>query len=166
MLTDAQEKINFMYKPYNPIHIANNFIEKSIIDKKSLSPMKLQKLMYFMYRDYYKETNQPLFSERFEAWKYGPVLSSVYMAFKNYGSGDIKNYCKDNSGQLLKINEDFNEKFKLIINKIWTTYKDYSGIALSDITHRPGSAWHKSWMSSQLFLSDENILLETETSIE
>ncbi|MDR0942468.1 MAG: hypothetical protein LBM19_02545 [Holosporales bacterium] len=62
----------------NPIFLANNFIEISFNTKEPITPMKLQKMMYFLYRDYLREENIPLFAERFLTWDYCPVLGSLY----------------------------------------------------------------------------------------
>ena len=63
--------------------LANNFIvEAQNGNIKNLTPMKLQKLMYFTYGRYAAQTGRQLFSENFQAWQYGPVLSSVYQEFK------------------------------------------------------------------------------------
>ena len=57
------------------LNISNNLLQRAFTDKISISPMKLQKLLYFTYKHYLKSTNGiPLFAERFEVWKYGPVL--------------------------------------------------------------------------------------------
>lgn len=146
-----------MCKLYDPFHVANNFIEKGIMNARKISPMKLQKLLYFLYRDYLKLTGDPLFSERFEAWKYGPVLSSIYQEFKNYRDRDIKNYYLDEEGKAFKINEGSNEAFKKILNDVWETYGNYTGIELSNLTHQPETAWHKAWINNSCFLSDEDI---------
>ena len=147
-----------MFKSYNPLNITNNFIDRSINERERLSPMKLQKLMYFLYRDYLKATQTPLFSERFEAWKYGPVLHSVYDEYRKYKDKDISEYYAEPEQLPYKINEDTNFDFRDAINTVWQKYKTYSGIELSKITHREGSAWYKAWTQNKIFLTDEDII--------
>ena len=60
------------------IHVGNSILMRAFIENIDITPMKLQKLIYFTYQMYLKETDIPLFDERFETWKYGPVISSVY----------------------------------------------------------------------------------------
>jgi uncharacterized phage-associated protein len=120
--------------------------------------MKMQKMLYFLYRDYLQETGLSLFSERFSAWKYGPVLESVYYTYKQYGASGITTY----GGQpayLLK--EDGDLTLTSHIDSIWTDSRPYTGIGLSKLTHKPESAWYKAWMINSPFLLDEDIKNDT-----
>jgi uncharacterized phage-associated protein len=118
--------------------------------------MKLQKMLYFLYRDYLKNTDCALFTERFSTWKYGPVLESVYYTFRNYGSKVITQY-GGYPGQVFSVKEDSDEIFMGLLNELWEKCKPYNGIGLSRLTHQPGSAWYKAWMNSYPFLQDEDI---------
>ncbi len=42
-----------------------------------IDEMKLHKLLYFAQRESLAITNEPLFEENFEGWKYGPVSREV-----------------------------------------------------------------------------------------
>jgi len=42
-----------------------------------IDEMKLHKLLYFAQRESLAITNEPLFEEKFESWKYGPVSREV-----------------------------------------------------------------------------------------
>ena len=77
--------------PYSAIAIANYFIQKSLDEKTDdLSPMKLQKLVYFAHAWYliYQDGGK-LINEAIEAWSYGPVINSVYHEFKHNGRNSI-----------------------------------------------------------------------------
>ena len=67
-----------------PIYVANNFLTRGRKDDIDISPLKLQKLIYFLYKDYLKRTGELLFTERFETWKRGPVIPSIYVEFSAY----------------------------------------------------------------------------------
>lgn len=47
----------------------------------NMSNLKLQKMMYFAYLEYYKNCKEELFKNEFEAWVYGPVLPKLYSSF-------------------------------------------------------------------------------------
>src|SRR5256885_15287234 len=79
----------------NTFSIANYFIQRGIDSNKSVTPMKLQKLIYFAHGWYWAIKNEPLIDESVEAWKYGPVIPSVYHAFKHYGTDSIKSLKTD-----------------------------------------------------------------------
>ncbi|MCM1039693.1 MAG: DUF4065 domain-containing protein [Roseburia sp.] len=46
-----------------------------------IDEMKLHKLLYFAQRENLAITNEPLFEEVFEGWKYGPVSKDVRMHY-------------------------------------------------------------------------------------
>lgn len=124
--------------------IANDFIKAAKEGKvKFLTPMKLQKLMYFLYGEYYAETGTPLFSESFQAWKYGPVLSSVYQEFKEYGYREIDNYSTDALGNVVVISRSNpqNSSYVKVFDRICRKYKGFTGVELSELTHESGTPW-------------------------
>ena len=139
-----------------PLYLSNNFISKALQEKIHLSPMKLQKLIYFSYRDYLQNVNAKLFNEPFCAWKYGPVVEVVYTHFKPFGADSINRFYRD-SGDTVNILSEGNNVFGNIVNFIWQKYRYFSGIDLSNITHREGSAWYKAWTNGRPFLDDEDI---------
>jgi len=149
-----------MCKIFDPLLASNNFIERAKNDKIDISPMKLQKLLYFLYRDYLHQTGDPLFSDRFETWQYGPVLSCVYHAFRNYGSNSISDFYVDSEGKARKIHDAVNDVFARTLNTVWDKYKPFSGMELSRMTHEPHTAWYKSWMNDDVFLLDDDIKAE------
>ena len=139
----------------SPCYVANNFIEKALKENISITPLKLQKLVYFLYRSYLVATNNQLFTERFETWTYGPVVPSLYSEFNSYGDRTIKTFAKDSQENIFMVNET--GIFKKCIDDVWENYKDYSGMELSRITHKPGTAWSKAKSNNCLYLNDEDI---------
>ena len=97
------------------LNIANAILYKGFNEGVDLTPMKLQRLLYLTYKEFYKRTNTLLFDEKFEVWKYGPVVRSVNAAFKKYGSNCIKDYYREYNGTVLKASEDKNPTFKSIL---------------------------------------------------
>ena len=73
------------------LDVANTFLARAKKEKIDISPMKLQKLIYILYKNYLKETKKKLFSDKFEVWKYGPVISEVYQALTGYLFGTNAN---------------------------------------------------------------------------
>jgi len=140
----------------SPLFISNNLLRLSFHENIPITPMKLQRLLYFIYRDYLIETDQSLFSERFEAWKYGPTLSSIYDYFHQYKSNAITHYYKP----LYQVNEKTNPIFSKVLYSIWNTYKFYDGITLAKLTQKQGTAWYKAWINHKTFLEDEDIRKE------
>ena len=54
-----------------------------------VTPLKLQKLLYYCQGYSLALTGKPAFPEPIEAWKYGPVVNSVYQEYKKYNGGII-----------------------------------------------------------------------------
>jgi hypothetical protein len=121
--------------------VSNHIIERANRDKiKDLTPMKLQKLLYFVFGEYLAASpdGQPLFSERFAKWKFGPVLPSVYQEFKSFGANNITSYYMNSNGEILVPNDEVesNNLFFQVFERVWEKYKNYTGVELSEITHR------------------------------
>ena len=74
---------------YNAIDIASYICNRYMQENGSrIDEMKLHKLLYFVQRESIIQNGEPLFSEQFEAWKYGPVLREIREHYKN-----ILTYC-------------------------------------------------------------------------
>lgn len=105
-----------------------------LLSKQSMSPKKLQKLLYYaqawsvtLLNEKSDEINNQLFPEDFEAWVHGPVVPEVYREFKEYGYRDIPK--KD-----AKVN--LNEDVEDVLNQIMKIYGDFSGNELENISHQ------------------------------
>ena len=137
----------------NALSVANNILHRSFSEDVDVNPMKLQRLIYLVYRNYLKKTGRSLFNERFETWKYGPVILSVHEEFKYKGSNAIKLYSF--KGDI--VNETTSPDFKDVADTVWNTYKDYDGLVLSSLMQKEGSAWKKAYEKKSKFLLDEDI---------
>lgn len=80
---------------YHVDHLADFLVKYSLTEhddiKFRLSNLKLQKVIFFV--DAYfiakKKLKESLVKEDYEAWRYGPVIPSLYRRFKYLGAGDI-----------------------------------------------------------------------------
>jgi len=138
---------NYTNLSYLPAHIANFFLWNA--DKegiKDMTPMKLIKLVYISYAWSLAIYQNKLFNERIEAWRYGPVIPSIYHEFKRWGDSPIKQFSVNSELQTGGISypvirkDDF-ETYR-IVETVWKIYKNKSGIDLSSITHEKGSPWN------------------------
>ncbi len=128
---------------YSAIAIANAFIEQSNNGKtNNLTPMKLQKLMFFAQSWHLKSNHSALFDGYFERWQYGPVLPEIYHEFKSFGAKSINEFGSSMWNEYQKI--DTND-YQVIdfLEQIINAYGDYSGTQLSWMTHQPETAWSK-----------------------
>ncbi|GGB41909.1 hypothetical protein GCM10011409_19320 [Lentibacillus populi] len=111
------------------------------LSKDSMSPKKLQKLLYYAYswtlalqNEDVENLENKLFDNNFEAWVHGPVLPSVYHDFKTFGYHDI--------ARLEDYKIKFDEDIEDILNQVWDEYGDYNGNQLESITHQE-EPWKK-----------------------
>lgn len=139
------------------LNVANSVLKRGFSENIDISPMKLQKLVYLVYKKYYHDTGKLLFGDAFEVWKYGPVVRSIYDEFKDFGGNAIRRYRKESNGKILAVDEKNAPAFKFCIDAIWGKYKLYGGIPLSALTHKKGSAWYKAYKRGDAYLSVEDI---------
>ena len=93
-----------------------------------LSNLKLQKLCYYAQGFCLAETGRPLFPERIERWQHGPVVRSLYHAFKEYERQSIP---FPDSVQL----GDYPEIALELIDRVYATYGRFEAWALRNMTH-------------------------------
>jgi uncharacterized phage-associated protein len=139
--------------PYSAKAVANAFIDlakKFPNQGNDLTPMKIQKLIYFAHGWHLSLAEKPLIDEQIQAWKFGPVVHSIYRAFRDFGNSPVSSYAtevKVENGRLLteipKIPED-SVAMKLV-EKIWEVYGKYDGVQLSNATHQSDTPWSKVW---------------------
>ena len=70
----------------NIFNICNYIIKSENNKGRAVTNLRLQKLLYFIQAYSLKALDAPCFAESIEAWQYGPVVPSVYSAYKFYGS--------------------------------------------------------------------------------
>ena len=93
----------------------------------SLTPLKLQKLLYLSQGWSYVWDDKPAFAEDFEAWKYGPVNEEVYIKFKKYGRNEI-----DETESIPELSDKDVEE---TLDAVWCEYGGKSAYELVDLTH-------------------------------
>lgn len=77
------------FKPFNSIDIANYIIWRYKAMGKSVTHLKLQKLLYYITAKYLRDNNELLIDAPVCKWQYGPVVKPVYHQFKIYGNSGI-----------------------------------------------------------------------------
>lgn len=115
--------------------VANYFLSK-----ESITPKKLQKIMYFAYAWFLYINSEdidnlnPLFNEKPQAWVHGPVFRSIYDRYKDYKWNNIPKYTK-------KI-KSIDEGTRKLLDKIWEKYGGFEADELEAVTHAE-DPWRK-----------------------
>lgn len=137
--------------------VANYFLSK-----KSMSPKKLQKIVYYAYgwtlallNEDIKALDNRLFNEPIEAWVHGPVVPELYQKYKNYGWQNIEKI-DENQDEL------FSEDVKDVLSQVWEVYGGYTANELESISCNE-FPWKKArdglapFESSSVKISDEDM---------
>ena len=99
-----------------------------------LSPLQLMKLVYIIHGWHLALTGQPLIKQRIEAWKYGPVIPVLYHSTKVFGRDPIpSDRVADTSPRIPEVST--------LVDSVVKQYGNFSGIALSNLTHQKGTPW-------------------------
>lgn len=134
----------------NALSIANYFIDLAGKNNEKIKPLRLMKLVYIAHGYILAILNKSALNKRFdrvEAWKFGPVIPSVYHSFKIYGSDDIEEKTKiftdEYSEEIPKIEEPTleGEEERKVCDFVWKNYRSYSGSDLVTMLHREGTPW-------------------------
>ena len=64
---------------------ANALLDRAGEKTIKVTHLKLQKLAYYCQGLHLAVYDLPLFSDEFEAWRHGPVVSTLYHEYKKYG---------------------------------------------------------------------------------
>lgn len=142
--------------------IANTILMLSFEEGIPVTPMKLQKIVYCVYKKALQDTGEKLFSEPFEAWKYGPVLPSIYYEFSSFQSSPINKFARSANGEVEIVDLSYSSPVATTISYIWNKYKHFSGVELSKFTHYPETAWTKAVNNNSHILEDSDIKDERE----
>jgi uncharacterized phage-associated protein len=142
--------------------LSNNILKRAFEQKVKVTPMKLQKLLFFVCKEYVYRTGNAPFSEQFEAWQYGPVLPSVYAEFQAYRKNPITKYCQDSIGDVYLANEKTNTILCECIDLVWRTYRNVDALSLSRLTHRANTAWSFAVNNDRNVITVQDIKMELE----
>ena len=114
---------------YSAIDVAKYIIMRCNQLNKTISNLKLQKILYFVQAEFLVDKDEPCFSETIEAWDFGPVIPIVYHKYKVFGSASIPHITKNDACP-------FSSDDKKLIDGIVDECTKYSASALVDITHQ------------------------------
>ncbi len=126
-------------------HVANCFLQRDFEDGcATITPMKLQKLVYCLHGWHLAITDQPAIDGEFEAWPYGPVEEDMYHLFKSYRNKPIATYAQSWDGDEQKafvVAQNGNKEFYEILDFVAVRYMPFTATQLSAMTHKPGTPW-------------------------
>jgi len=128
---------------FSPATVANFFLDRARSQGRVLTPMQVIKLVYIAHGWHWGYFDSPLISEPVEAWKFGPVIPSLYRDLKTYGNSPVQT----------SLRAPLHEEEELmhsggsaaLLDHVWERYNRFNGVQLSTLTHQPGTPWDRTW---------------------
>lgn len=157
-------------KGYDVYDVSNYIVNYSIDQNKPVTPLKLQKLLYYVQAEFLVKVSRPAFAAEISSWAYGPVVESEYHRFKVYASREIttKIDVKNPDFRLILVDPklggpEFKSPEEVLsaddrrrIEKVVTSYFDYSAMAMVSKTHNE-TPWLEARKSPQEVIEQEEI---------
>ena len=148
---------------YSSLLVADYLINNG--DEK-LTPLQVIKLTYISHGYTLALLRRPLVPEEIEAWRYGPVIPSIYNSLKVYGGSPVSRllYCGTKTGtdSAMKQNTFFMsvipDEMRRILDRVMETYGHLTGIELLKLTHKKGSPWSRCYVKGK-----RNIVIPNQT---
>lgn len=126
---DAATKLESLFSVSDKMLRVISYIFEKL---EEVTPLMLQKLLYFIQGESYALAGNPMFREGCQAWVHGPVYPEVYDIFKDFKYNPI-----DDARFVIFENaeSELNDAERKIIDLVLNTFGKYSGKTLERITH-------------------------------
>lgn len=150
-------------KAHEAMDVANYIVNYCIDSGHPVSNLKLQKLLYYVQVASLAGTGDKMFSDEISAWKYGPVVESVYHKFKIYVDKSITE--KVTARGLLLLKDDqaeydpaalFSNAEKALITKVVDSYRNYSALGMVKKTHEE-KPWKEAYAGGDDYIQTKDI---------
>lgn len=134
----------------NALSVANYFIDLAQKEGKPIHLLGLVKRVYIAHGFSLALLGRGLLDSRFdkvEAWRYGPVIPSVYHSFKQYKNSPINTGTVVMEWDAIKKEPIFDtpvltkEDEIAVVKMVWQRYSAFTDGELVDLTHKKGSPW-------------------------
>lgn len=119
---------------YRALDIAKYILNKCHAEKKYISNLQLQKILYFLQVEWLRTYNEVLFEDDIEAWHYGPVVPNVYHMYSGYGGMKITDYYEDFVLPSALIDEK-------LVDGLVNIYRSKPPWELVEESHKEGGSW-------------------------
>ncbi len=106
-----------------------NYANKQFIDEgiaEGITNLKLQKILYFAQAASLALDHKPIFNDDIEAWKFGPVVPTVYHQYKEFGNQPLESVTSS---------IDLDEATITLLKSVWDIFGKFSAAELVNITH-------------------------------
>ena len=108
-----------------------------------MTNLRINKLMYFAQGWHLQRFGTPLFPDKIIAWKYGPVVESIYRKYHSYGKNIITE-CSPS----FNISSIPSDKIQLLLD-VYNKYRACSTSRLVEKSHERNTPWAKTYVEDQ-----------------
>ncbi len=122
----------------------DHVVKYLLVNLADITPLALQKLLYYSQGFFKIFTGEYLFSNDCEAWVHGPVYKNVYQQYKDYGYNLIVN----DSSKCIDI--ELTRLEKEVVDNVIRNFGCYSGKVLEVMTHA-----ELPWSETRIGLADD-----------
>lgn len=116
---------------YKAIDVAKYMISHCNEIHRPISNLKLQKMLYYAWIEYYDSKKAFLFRDEICAWQLGPVIPEVYYEFCQYAGIPITR----------NFTVDINKNDRILLDSIISEYLPLSARTLVNRSHQQGKPW-------------------------
>ncbi len=140
-------------KPVKAIQVAKYFVDMANEKEYTgITPLKLIKMVYIAHGWMLALYDKSLIIEPVEAWKYGPVIHSLYKEVKSFGSQQVSNIDD-------KYSFTPDEEQKSIMIQTYENYHNLAASQMIDLTHKDGTPWEQVY-SGELYEEIDNEIIK------
>ena len=139
-----------------PSDIAKWFLAKSLEDGELISPLRMQKLVYYAYSWTLAIHKIRLFEERLQAWPNGPVVPSLYRELKKYKANPIsEDYLGGDSLEQIDARMGLSKDMRRTLDEVYNRYMSKTAFELVVLTHSE-LPWHNARSGLDAHASSEH----------
>lgn len=124
---EAIDQLSVLYGQKRIEMVTRYMLTKAV----EITPLALQKLLYFAQAFFHALYNETLFLDDCQAWAHGPVFPDIYYQYKDYGYNPIEKSLPEDENDF----SEFTTRELSFLDAIVDIFGMYSGQVLSKITH-------------------------------
>lgn len=143
--------------------VAKEFVRMGSSSESPVTQMKLQKMVFFAHGLHLALYDTPLCSEPFFAWKFGPVIPSIYQLYKKWGSSPIiaqPPAIKPSEVSAVSESYTLSSTEMEAIEYTWEITKNLDGVTLSNWSHAANSPWAKAYALGENTIISNDVIKE------
>lgn len=129
------------------LSVANTILKAEWASGRQVDHLKLQKLLYLAQGVSLALHDEPLFEEKIEAWRYGPVVPSVYQAAKRFGSKPITKQLENRMRMRPEVAASDSTALEVLAETL-KAYGHFKGVELVALTHNPKAPEGRPWVDA------------------